>query len=72
MDYISTQNFTKAISSVSFTSYDYSLFTIMLGVSSMIGIYFGYFGKKQTTAIEYLLGGKKMSTFPVAMSLLAR
>lgn len=57
---------------IEFSWYDYCLFTLMLGLSVLIGIYFGYFGKKQTTANEYLLGGKTMKVFPVAMSLVAR
>ncbi|GJQ68454.1 hypothetical protein Trydic_g17033 [Trypoxylus dichotomus] len=43
----------------------------MLGASVLIGIYFGCFGKKQKTANEYLLGGKSMTVFPIAMSLIA-
>lgn len=55
-----------------FSWYDYCLFMFMLGLSVLIGIYFGYFGKKQSTANEYLLGGKSMKVWPVAMSLVAR
>lgn len=51
---------------------DYLLFFIMLGLSALIGVYFGFFGKKQDNTIEYLLGGKAMSIFPIAMSLIAR
>lgn len=50
---------------------DYSLFTGLLGVSVLIGIYFGCFGKKQDNTTEYLLGGKSMTCFPVSMSLIA-
>ncbi|XP_015432992.1 PREDICTED: sodium-coupled monocarboxylate transporter 2-like [Dufourea novaeangliae] len=50
---------------------DYSLFTGLLGVSVLIGIYFGCFSKKQDNTTEYLLGGKSMSCFPVSMSLIA-
>ncbi|KAF5302557.1 hypothetical protein FQR65_LT00929 [Abscondita terminalis] len=42
----------------------------MLGVSCIIGIYFGCFHKQSTTS-DYLLGGRKMKVFPVAMSLVA-
>ncbi|KAJ8958138.1 hypothetical protein NQ318_006075 [Aromia moschata] len=44
---------------VFFSWYDYTLFTVMLAISGMIGIYFGCFGNKQNTAKEYLMGGKE-------------
>lgn len=50
---------------------DYTLFGGLLGISVLIGIYFGCFGKKQDNTTEYLLGGKTMSCFPVGMSLIA-
>ncbi|XP_050086804.1 sodium-coupled monocarboxylate transporter 2-like [Anopheles aquasalis] len=55
-----------------FSIEDYTVFTIMLGVSTAIGVYFGFFQRKtnQTTE-EYLLGGRKMKTFPIAISLIA-
>lgn len=59
--------------SLRFTVFDYSIFTIMLGLSALIGIYFGFISKKkQNNTEEYLLGGKSMSTFPVSASLIAR
>jgi hypothetical protein len=55
-----------------FTSFDYALFGLMLALSALIGIYFGFFAKqKQNTTTEYLLGGKKMNFFPIAASLIA-
>jgi Na+/proline symporter len=51
---------------------DFTLFVLMLVVSTMIGIYFGFWGKKEDTPKEYLHGGKTMSTIPVAVSLVAR
>jgi hypothetical protein len=55
-----------------FTSFDYILFAIMLALSALIGIYFGFFAKrKQNTTSQYLLGGKKMKFFPIAASLIA-
>ena len=51
---------------------DYSFFILMLVVSTLIGIYFGFWGKKADTPEEYLLGGKSMSTLPVSVSLVAR
>lgn len=50
---------------------DYTLFSGLLGVSVLIGVYFGCFEKKQDNTTEYLLGGKTMSFFPIAMSLIA-
>lgn len=52
--------------------YDYVLFDVMLLVSALIGIYFGFFGKKQSTSKEYLMGGKEMKAVPIAISLVAR
>jgi sodium-coupled monocarboxylate transporter 8/12 len=62
---------TAAPVTVTFSWYDYTLFSTMLAISVMIGIYFGCFGSKQSTASEYLMGGKKMHIFPIAMSLVA-
>lgn len=60
------------MTTVTFSWYDYILFTMMLALSAGIGIYFGCFGTKQSTADEYLLGNKRMKVFPVAVSLVAR
>ncbi|XP_066595799.1 sodium-coupled monocarboxylate transporter 1-like [Prorops nasuta] len=49
---------------------DYSLFVILLIVSVLIGIYFGFFSRQDSTT-EYLLAGKTMGAFPVAMSIVA-
>lgn len=54
-----------------FTWIDYTLFSLMFGVSAAVGVYFGFF-KKQETAEEYILGGRTMKIFPIAMSLIAR
>lgn len=50
---------------------EYCVVCAMLLLSLLIGVYYGWF-KKQDTVAEYMLGGKKMSIFPVAMSLLFR
>ncbi|XP_021923924.1 sodium-coupled monocarboxylate transporter 2-like [Zootermopsis nevadensis] len=50
---------------------DFILFVLMLMFSTMIGVYFGFWGKKEDTPKEYLHGGKTMSTIPVAVSLVA-
>ena len=56
-----------------FDAVDYSVFGLMLLLSSLIGIYFAFFAKqKQNTTSEYLMGSKKMGVFPISMSLIAR
>lgn len=55
-----------------FSAIDYGVFGVMLCVSASIGVYFGYFDKKEQTTEEYLLGGRKMKTIPIAISLIAR
>lgn len=50
---------------------DYALFSLLLLVSVLIGVYFAFFSKQDSTT-EYLLGGKRMGCFPVAMSIIAR
>lgn len=54
---------------------DYSMFVMMLSTCAAIGIYFGFFEKKSKQIgdeADYLVGGRNMKTFPVAMSLIAR
>jgi Na+/proline symporter len=51
---------------------DFTLFILMLVLSTLIGVYFGFWGKKEESPHEYLLAGKSMSTAPVAVSLVAR
>lgn len=55
-----------------FSTIDYAIFTGMLLLSALIGVYFGFVSKiKQNNTKEYLLGGKTMSKFPVSASLIA-
>ncbi|EDS33847.1 sodium/solute symporter [Culex quinquefasciatus] len=55
-----------------FQTADYVIFCVMLGLSTLIGLYYGFFAKqKQDNTAEYLLGSKQMKVFPVAMSLTA-
>lgn len=55
-----------------FSAVNYAVFGSMLGLSALIGIYFGFISKKkQDNTVEYLLGGKKMNFFPIAASLIA-
>ena len=56
---------------LTFNWLDYLVFCTLLGVSLVIGVYFGFFSKQDTTN-EYLFGGKQMGYIPVAVSLLSR
>lgn len=49
---------------------DYLLFIFMLVLCILIGVYFGFMHKSNTEA-EYLMGGRNMLVFPVALSLIA-
>lgn len=54
-----------------FSVVDYVVFSIMLLISALIGVWYGCGpGGKQKTTAEYLLGNRKMRHFPVAISLL--
>lgn len=50
---------------------DYLIFAMSLALSAIIGFYFGFVEKKQKTTKDFLVGGKQMKPFPVALSLLA-
>lgn len=61
---------------------DYVVFAVMLMMCSLVGIYFGYEDHKKrqqrklksrrgSGELDYLVGGRNMQTFPVAMSLVA-
>lgn len=54
-----------------FTWVDYTVFGLMLAVSAAIGIFYGMCSKKKQDTKEFLMAGKSMTTFPVAMSLIA-
>lgn len=56
---------------ITFSWYDYALFVLMLVLSTLIGVYFGFY-KKQSSVSEYLFGGKKMTALPIAISLTSR
>ncbi|OXU24946.1 hypothetical protein TSAR_015669 [Trichomalopsis sarcophagae] len=48
------------------------VFAGMLGVSAVVGVYQAYKSRKNPNAVkEYLVGGQKMSIFPISMSLIA-
>lgn len=70
IDFISSQN--ESVAEVLFHWEDYSVLAAMLIISCLIGVFYGYFGEKQTTGDDFLLGGSSMGTFPMALSLAAR
>lgn len=52
---------------------DYFVFFFMLLVSAGIGVFYGFIAKKKGDSTkEFLMAGKSMSSFPIAMSLIAR
>lgn len=57
---------------VRFTEIDYTIFGIVLAISAVIGIYFGYINKAKKTVDEYLTGSGKMKAVPVGLSLIGR
>lgn len=70
---MNTTVYDKEVVSMRFFDWlDFTLFILMLVLSTIIGVYFGFWGKKEDTPKEYLHGGKTMSTTPVAVSLVAR
>ena len=54
-----------------FSIVDYVVFSVMLLISALIGVWYGCGpGGKQKTTAEYLLGDRQMKNWPVAISLL--
>lgn len=52
---------------------DYMFFIFMLFLCILIGLYFGFYKKREASAeMEYLMGGRQMSVFPISLSLIAR
>jgi Na+/proline symporter len=47
-------------------------FVIMIGLSVVVGLYYGCVQGKQNTVSEYLLGGRHMAVLPITMSLITR
>lgn len=65
----------------SFGTIDYVVFVTMLVCCSCVGLYFGFDNHKKTKksqnkrrdseALNYLMGGRNMNVFPIALSLVA-
>ncbi|XP_063227309.1 sodium-coupled monocarboxylate transporter 1-like [Bacillus rossius redtenbacheri] len=62
-------NSTTASHVAHFSWVDHTMFALMLVVSTVVGVLIGVCGK-QDTKVDYLLGGKKMSVIPIAVSLI--
>ncbi|XP_013920211.1 PREDICTED: sodium-coupled monocarboxylate transporter 1 [Thamnophis sirtalis] len=54
-----------------FGVWDYVVFAFMLVISAVIGVYYAFAGGGQRTREAFLMGGRSMSAFPVALSLTA-
>ncbi|RWS29320.1 sodium-coupled monocarboxylate transporter 1-like protein, partial [Leptotrombidium deliense] len=54
-----------------FSVADYCVFIGMLSISAIIGIYYAFVDRRKTTTNEFLMGGRSMGVFPVALSVLA-
>ena len=54
-----------------FGTWDYVVFSLMLGISVMIGVYHAWIGGKKQTNKDFLLAGGNMHPIPVATSLVA-
>ncbi|XP_004418075.1 PREDICTED: sodium-coupled monocarboxylate transporter 1 [Ceratotherium simum simum] len=54
-----------------FVVWDYVVFAGMLVISAAIGIYYAFAGGGQQTSKEFLMGGRRMTAVPVALSLTA-
>ncbi|XP_011136582.2 sodium-coupled monocarboxylate transporter 1-like [Harpegnathos saltator] len=51
---------------------DWIVFVGLLGISALVGVYQCYASRKKADAVgEYLVGGQRMSIFPISMSLIA-
>lgn len=51
---------------------NYAVLGAMLIISCGIGFFYGFFGPKQKTSADFLLGGSTMGTLPMALSLATR
>uniref|UniRef100_A0A8C3YNN6 Sodium-coupled monocarboxylate transporter 1 n=1 Tax=Catagonus wagneri TaxID=51154 RepID=A0A8C3YNN6_9CETA len=54
-----------------FSVWDYVVFAAMLLISAVIGVYYAFAEGGQQTSKDFLMGGRRMSAMPVAMSLTA-
>ncbi|XP_048251446.1 sodium-coupled monocarboxylate transporter 1-like [Haliotis rufescens] len=55
---------------VVFGAADYVVFALVLAVSAAIGVFYAFWGNRQKTTGEFLMGGRDMKIVPVAISIL--
>jgi solute carrier family 5 (sodium-coupled monocarboxylate transporter), member 8/12 len=65
-----TENFVMENSTMGWV--DVGVFAMMLGLSTIIGCYFGWCSGRKNTAQEYLMGGRSMGVLPISFSLVSR
>jgi len=51
---------------------EYCVFVAVLVISMGIGVFYGFFDKKNRTHEEFLMASRSMSVFPVTLSLICR
>ncbi|XP_074847667.1 sodium-dependent multivitamin transporter isoform X2 [Carettochelys insculpta] len=61
----------RAPVAMAFTAADYTVFVLLLVLSSAVGLFYALSGGRQRTVQEFLLANRSMSFLPVALSLLA-
>lgn len=54
-----------------FHAADYCVLVAVLGLSSFIGVYFAWKGRRSTNNKEFLVGNRQLQVFPVTMSIMA-
>ncbi|KAH6929781.1 hypothetical protein HPB50_005868 [Hyalomma asiaticum] len=54
-----------------FDAADYCVLVAVLGLSSFIGVYFAWKGRRSTNNKEFLVGNRQLQVFPVTMSIMA-
>ncbi|XP_054160647.1 sodium-coupled monocarboxylate transporter 1-like [Oppia nitens] len=57
--------------SAEFSIVDYLVFGLLLAISSVIGVYFWFSGRKRVSNDEFLTGNRQLGVFPVTLSLVA-
>ena len=48
---------------------DYVVFSTVLALSCIIGLFFNFYGGRQKTNQDYLMGNRQLNTIPVSISL---
>lgn len=53
-----------------FQVWDYVMFSALLVLSLVVGLFYAFRGRKKNTTSEFLMGGRELKLIPVAISLL--